>query len=355
MSSIYSVEEVITQVPVFEEEITLQQLDTDQFFIVAQKAILSLNWQIVVANDTTIICHIPYSNFFDGELITISVIDKVATLRGKPLNEYYWDEAHIKSNLANLKEAILIAIKEQPRAAHRLAPVNREKYGALVLSKTYTITPLIVYANALVFIAMIFAGLSFLQPSAQSLYNWGGNLRAAVAGGQWWRLISYMFLHAGIMHIVMNMFSLLYIGMYLEPLLGKFRFASAYLLTGICAGLLSIFVHNNSVGVGASGAIFGMYGVFLSILSTRHIQKTMRKTMLRSMLFFVIFNLLYGLQGNTDNAAHIGGLISGLAIGYVYYWELKRNNSVARQIVTTGIIATCVILLTVFVLPLLNT
>jgi rhomboid protease GluP len=120
------------------------------------------------------------------------------------------------------------------------------------------------------------------------------------------------------MHLIMNTFALLYIGMFLEPLIGKYRFLAAYILTGICAGLMSITMHPASVGVGASGAIFGMYGVFLSLLTTNYIQKSLRKTMLRSILFFVLLNLLYGLEGNTDNAAHIGGLLSGIIIGLLY-------------------------------------
>ena len=215
--------------------------------------------------------------------------------------------------------------------------MHREKYGALLISKTYVVTPVLVYANVLVFVAMVLAGLSPLQPTAKSLFEWGGNLAPAVVAGQWWRLFSYMFLHGGALHLIMNMFALLYIGMFLEPLMGRVRITGAYLLTGIFAGLLSIGIHTNSVGVGASGAIFGMYGVFLSMLTTNHIQKTQRKTMMRSILFFVVYNLLAGLQGNTDNAAHIGGLLSGIAIGFAYYPGIAKKSSTKKQWILTGV------------------
>ena len=146
------------------------------------------------------------------------------------------------------------------------------------------------------------------------------------------------------MHLLMNTFALLYIGMFLEPLMGKVRFASAYLMTGIFAGLMSIAMHPASVGVGASGAIFGMYGVFLALLTTRHIKKTLRKTMLRSILFFVVLNLMYGLQGNTDNAAHIGGLLSGLLIGYAYFPGINQQHSIRRQVATTVVLGVCTVL-----------
>ena len=124
--------------------------------------------------------------------------------------------------------------------------------------------------------------------------------------------------------------------------MGKFRFASTYLLTGVCAGLMSIAMHPNSVSIGASGAIFGMYGVFFSILTTSHIQKAQRTTMLRSILFFIVLNLMTGMQGNTDNAAHVGGLLSGIAIGYIYYPGIKQRSSINSQIVTSCIMAAVV-------------
>ena len=73
--------------------------------------------------------------------------------------------------------------------------------------------------------------------------------------------------------LLMNMYALLYIGMLLEPLLGRFRFTAAYLLSGICSSLMSITIHEYSVCVGASGAIFGLFGVFLVMLTTKHIAK----------------------------------------------------------------------------------
>jgi len=232
--------------------------------------------------------------------------------------------------------------------------VNRERFGALIPSKTYLVTPTLIYLNILVFIIMAVCGVSPLEPDTQSLLAWGGNFRPAATDGGSWRLFTYMFLHAGILHLLMNMYALLYIGMFLEPLIGKFRFAAAYLLTGLCAGLMSISIHSYTVGVGASGAIFGMYGIFLAMLTTSHIEKTVRNTMLRSILFFVVFNLISGMQGNIDNAAHIGGLLSGLFIGYLYYPGIKRHTGLKQQIVTTACIAAAVILLIAFTIPRLT-
>ncbi|GAA4460302.1 hypothetical protein GCM10023093_02700 [Nemorincola caseinilytica] len=333
--------------PEHSEEISLDGVIPERYMPVLQKAATLLRWMTVAINGNTIICHTPYNERSAGEIVTITADRKKATLHSRPANEYYHDAAMVRNNAILFRKALAQVIEEEEKADRNLHPMHREKYGALLISKSYVVTPLLVYANTLVFIAMVLAGISPLHPTAKSLFLWGGNLAPAVVTGQWWRLITYMFLHGGALHLIMNTFALLYIGMFLEPLMGRIRFTGAYLLTGICAGLLSIAVHTNSVGVGASGAIFGMYGVFLSMLTTSHIQKTLRKTMMRSILFFVVYNLLAGLQGNTDNAAHIGGLLSGIAIGYAYYPDIARKSSHKNQLLLTGILALATVVLVV--------
>lgn len=328
------VETISSSRQIYTQEFPLEHLKPAQYFAIAQKAGSLLPWYLIQTSGDKLVFRTPESGYSMGELVTLSISGKTATIESRSVNEYYANDAQNQANIALLNDAIQKVAAEEERRNRNLHPMHREKYGALVISKTYLITPLLVYANALVFIAMIIGGVSPLHPTTEGLYVWGGNFRYAVVNGEWWRLLSYMFLHAGGLHLLMNTFALLYIGMFLEPLIGKLRFTAAYILTGVCAGLLSIAMHANSVGVGASGAIFGMYGIFLSILTTAHIQKTMRKTMLRSMLFFVVFNLMMGLQGNTDNAAHIGGLLSGMAIGYAYYRGIKRKLPLLRQAAT---------------------
>jgi rhomboid protease GluP len=337
------------------EVLPMHELLPVQYLIAAQKAITKLHWQILDldnGNANSIVFRINSNDHLDGTLSTIMIKDEKAVLYIMVTDDHENTIQHEK-NAGLFKQAVIQVTEEQEKADRSKHPMHREKYGALVPSKTYLVTPIIIYINALIFIAMVCAGLSPLHPTAQSLYMWGGNFRPAVLHGDWWRLITYIFLHGGAMHILMNTYALLYIGMFLEPLLGRVRFISAYLLTGICAGLMSITMHPASVGVGASGAIFGMYGVFLSMLTTSHINKTMRKTMLRSILFFVVLNLLSGLQGNTDNAAHIGGLISGLLIGYTYYPGIAAKVPVKKQILVSGILACAVIVVSAVVMRLL--
>jgi membrane associated rhomboid family serine protease len=130
------------------------------------------------------------------------------------------------------------------------------------------------------------------------------------------------------MHIMANMYGLLFVGIFLEPLLGKSKYLVSYLLTGILASCASLWWHDATVSVGASGAIFGLYGLFLALLLVKVYPPDFEKSFLFSTLIFIGFNLLIGLTGGIDNAAHIGGLISGFIIGLVLYPSLKNKASV---------------------------
>lgn len=178
-----------------------------------------------------------------------------------------------------------------------------------------------------------------MQPDNESLLNWGANFRPMTLEGEWWRLITNFFLHIGVFHLLMNMYALLYIGVLLEPHLGRTRFISAYLLSGITASIASLWWHDLTISAGASGAIFGMYGVFLSMLTTNLIEKRARKTLLTSIAIFVGYNLIYGLNGDIDNAAHIGGLLGGLVIGYAFIPSLKEPEENNLKFVTIGFLS----------------
>ncbi len=297
-----------------------------------------LRWNNVFSDNSILICYTDMFDYLGGYKLTVSHTSNTIEISAESLGYDSDIDINGYKYIERFHSAIEAALLQLELADRNMHPMHREKYGALLISKTYKSTPVIAYMNVLVYLAMVLTGVHPLSPSAKDLYEWGGNFGPAVSGGEWWRLVTYMFLHGGAMHLIMNTFALLYVGMHLEPLLGKFRFGAAYILTGICAALLSMYVHGNTVSVGASGAIFGMFGVFLSILTTNHIQKTMRKTMLRSMLFFVVFNLMMGLQGNTDNAAHIGGLLSGFIIGYVYFPGIMHKTSLTRQVLVTVVL-----------------
>lgn len=188
----------------------------------------------------------------------------------------------------------------------------------------FFVTPILVDVNILVFIAMVAAGWGFMQFDTQSLLTWGANYAPYTEHNQWWRLLTNIFMHGGLMHVLMNMFSLVFIGMFLEPILGYKRYLMMYLVTGVIASLTSMLWHP-VISVGASGAIFGLFGAFAALLTTPLFPAEAKKAFAKTVGIFIGYNLLLGLAGGVDNAAHIGGLLAGVLCGYGLYPFLKQQ------------------------------
>ena len=203
----------------------------------------------------------------------------------------------------------------------------RDFFSFFLPKEGFYITPIIMDLNILVFLVMVFSGLGFVSFKAHDLLSWGANYKPMTENGEWWRLLTSTFLHGGLMHLLANMYGLLFVGTFLEPILGKSKYAIIYLVTGILASIASLWWHDNTVSVGASGAIFGLYGFFLAALLLKVFPPDFGKAFLASTLVFIGFNLLMGFAGGIDNAAHIGGLVSGFIIGAAMSGQLKRNAS----------------------------
>ncbi len=194
----------------------------------------------------------------------------------------------------------------------------------LIPKNDFFITPIIININILIYLIMTIYGLGFISFQGYDLLTWGANFRPSVLKGEWWRLVTSVFLHGGIMHILANMYGLVFVGIFLEPALGRTKYFIVYILTGIIASLSSIWWYKATVSVGASGAIFGLYGVFLALLLTNFFSKDIKVSFLISTSIFIGFNLVMGLTGGIDNAAHIGGLLSGFIMGFLLYPFLKK-------------------------------
>ena len=207
----------------------------------------------------------------------------------------------------------------------------KEMLDFLIPKDGFYITPIIINLNLLIYITMVFAGLGLISFKGEDLLNWGANFKPLTLDGQWWRLLTSTFLHGGLMHILANMYGLLFVGIFLEPLLGKKKYALIYLATGILASVASIWWYDATVSVGASGAIFGLYGFFLACLLLKVFPSDFGKTFLASTLVFVGFNLIMGFTGGIDNAAHIGGLLSGFILGIIMSGQLKRQTKITTE------------------------
>jgi membrane associated rhomboid family serine protease len=194
---------------------------------------------------------------------------------------------------------------------------------ALVLNaKRAWATPILVAINLVVFAACVIAGGGFWMLDQQLLGRWG-NSGVLVMEGEGYRVVTAFFMHAGLMHLLINMWVLWGAGRLTERLYGTGPFLVIYLASGILASLGSIAWNPFTVSVGASGAIFAVLGallVFLARSETRVPRKVVRAHAL-STAAFLLFNLASGMvSANIDNAAHVTGLIAGCVLG----WTLAR-------------------------------
>ncbi|QNE40150.1 rhomboid family intramembrane serine protease [Hymenobacter sp. NBH84] len=220
---------------------------------------------------------------------------------------------------------------ETPTSARRrpsLPPALPEAPVALRLlravfwpTRSHWATPLLLDLNLLVFLLMVLAGVSAVHPSGAALVAWGSNYSPLTLPGQPWRLLTSCFVHSGPGHLLLNASSLLLLGTLAEPLLGGRRLLLAYLVCGVGGSLASLAWHTGGVNsVGASGSIFGLYGVQLALLLTQALPLERRERL--TMLFFLLYFLVSSVAGSTDahidHAAHAGGLLTGLLLGGLY-------------------------------------
>ncbi|HVW79188.1 MAG TPA: rhomboid family intramembrane serine protease [Alloacidobacterium sp.] len=191
-------------------------------------------------------------------------------------------------------------------------------------------TYILVGINCLVFLGMLFSGVSIVSPTPEQLLIWGADYGPYVLLlGEWWRLLTATFVHVGIIHLATNMWCLWNLGLLGEPLLGPFGMFAAYILTGIGGNLLSTAVHpgvpggsGGIVGAGASGAVFGLAGVLILLLKSPllPLPRIEVQRLRKSVIWFAVLNFVIGAGTwiartalQIDNMAHLGGFLSGLA------------------------------------------
>jgi rhomboid protease GluP len=183
----------------------------------------------------------------------------------------------------------------------------------------YTITIALIAINVLVFGAMVATGVSFTEPTPLDALNWGADFGPVTLGAhQYWRMLTSTFVHFGIIHIAFNMYVLYQIGPFIEIVFGRARYLVIYFVAGLAGSVASLWMHPNSVGAGASGAIFGLYGaVFGFLLIRRHVLNPAAVNSIgKSAGIFVLYNVVYGtMSRTTDLSAHFGGLVAGFLIG----------------------------------------
>ncbi|HYG38517.1 MAG TPA: rhomboid family intramembrane serine protease [Cytophagales bacterium] len=351
------------------QDLPLENLTTEQFLVIAIEAAKKLDWNVGYTSEMGFIAFTKFSMSSWSEEVKVKIEDGNANLKSECTGSQMMDWGKNKENIENLVATIgelkksftpeeLVQkyddlksnlVSNEQDVLNQPPSTTKEKIASIFAifkpTQGYFITSILINLNIAIFILMVIAGVSFFLPDNASLLKWGANFRPVTLEGEPWRLITSCFLHIGIFHLLMNVYALLYIGSLLEPHLGKTRFLSAYLLTGLTASIASLWWHDLTISAGASGAIFGMYGVFLAMLTTNLIEKSARKAMLTSIAVFVGYNVLNGLKPNSgiDNAAHIGGLVSGLVFGYALIPSLKKPDASNLKYGTIGILAVLIL------------
>ena len=203
---------------------------------------------------------------------------------------------------------------------------NNEKKGKL-LEKIFSYKkPIVTYIiMAICFLVYLLTYILGNGPyDNYTLLLLGANNSTLVKSGEIYRLLTCMFLHIGIIHLVCNMYSLYIIGREVESLFGKVKYILIYLISGICGSILSICFHPNTISAGASGAIFGLLGCLLYF--GYYYRTYIGAKIKSSVLPVIIINLVIGFTtSGIDNAAHIGGLIGGILSAMALGIPLKSS------------------------------
>ena len=198
--------------------------------------------------------------------------------------------------------------------------------------------PILLVINIAVFVAMVLSGLGVVSFDRDDLLAWGANFRPAIHGVGVFRLISSQFVHSGMMHLVNNLYGLLFAGIFLTPLVNNWRLIACYLLCGLGGSIASVVVHPATVSVGASGSIFGLFGILLTmdLLGDARMAGA-RKFVLLNAALFVGLNLLIGAASTgIDNAAHVGGLITGVILGLVLFLSHRFQRAPVSSVPKAG-------------------
>jgi len=225
-----------------------------------------------------------------------------------------------------------------PRCGAKLEHWRRvqiRRAAGMIIPGGLTLSYLLVAVNLVALLAFLirFGFSNLLQPNGLFLGMAGGLMPDLVAQGEWWRLVSYAFLHAGILHILFNMSALSQVGPVTENEIGRARFWVVYFLCAISGALADVLwhaqFHSRPLVVGASGAIFGLIGFGLTY---NHFHGGHAGRMnSRVYLQWAVYGFAFGfIVGGIDNVCHAGGFIAGAFLGWFINLELRHGDRFSR-------------------------
>ena len=258
----------------------------------------------------------------------VSLKDK-DVIEEKEILEYY---PNINEKLLN-DEAGLDLMIDVTNDINKKTDKENKIYESIFKPKKIVVTNVLIAINVIAFFATFI--LTQGNFTVGNMLDLGALNYYYVRSGEVWRLISAGFLHGGLMHLLFNMYTLYVIGTQIENFIGKKKYLIIYFFSMICAGLMSCAISNQTVSVGASGAIFGLLGslVYFGFYYRLYLGSILKNQIIP----LIILNLAMGfMMSGIDNAAHIGGLIAGLfiAMGLGVQRKEKSANKVNGLIVS---------------------
>ena len=224
---------------------------------------------------------------------------------------------------------------DEESSEFELNPLKRLDTRLQELTPRIVVTPALVVINLVVFLIMVAAGVGVLSPNGLELLDWGADYGPKTTGGEWWRLLTSNYLHAGIIHIAFNMWILVDVGRRVERMVGSFGFFVMYTVSGLLGSIASIAYDPSTVSVGASGAVFGIFGCLLGVVVRQKdtLELSALKPIGRNALIFIGYNAVFAFQvEGIDVAAHLGGLAAGFICGLVLALPLEISAKAKRNV-----------------------
>lgn len=328
-------------------------LDKDAILSVCCSIFQQFSWKLLQAGENKMLAVTAPEWNKKPQHITITAADGLLTVSSEFAGEELMDVVgRNRRNVDQFLAAFQATKNSLPPHVHQTnkqiindlraqAPMAPQLYKARELQQTETVelkevlkndseklytTYTLIALNIFVFVLMALNGAGIIWPNGMVHLRWGSNFAPLTMGGDWWRLLSSSFIHFGVLHLAIDIYCLYWLGTYLEPLLGRARYVTAYLCTAVLAGIASIWWYSPPINsAGAGGAILGLDGILLSFLIARLLPEALAKKLRRGLGLFILVNLLLGLTRLIDSAALAGGLVSGLIIGYIFTLDLKNE------------------------------
>lgn len=252
-----------------------------------------------------------------------------------------------------LRQVVLASIGQVKHEATRSRPeIDQFREALRARTRWALVTPALIVLNVAVFVLMLRDAGAVSDP--ETIVRWGGNFWLRTRNGEWWRLVTSMFVHAGMLHLLVNLAGLAQVALILERLVGRLIVIAVFLTAGVFASLVNLNTHPLATSVGASGAIVGLYGLLLasSIWGIRHrssatIPLKAVNRLVPAAAVFILYNLA---NDNLGSAAELTGLLTGVVCGTVLAKGVSDRKPAARRV--AHVTAAAVVITVLSAIPL---